>query len=111
VSLPEESKALLDAFESCTLAPSSFGHREHVHVAWAYLRLHPFAEAAMRFERSLKNFAETHGALAKIDLPLTWAYLGLIAETLRANDASFDALVARRPDLLERRLSRAARAS
>ncbi len=111
MELPEDTKKLLAAFEENTIAPSSFGHRQHVEVAWAYLRLYPFAEAAARFERSLLRFAEKNGALAKIDLPITWAYLGLVAETLRANDATFGALVARRPDLLERRLVRAARAS
>ena len=108
--LDATDRALVDGFERQTLQPASFRHREHLHVAWCYLRMLPFEEAAARFERHLVRYANAHGASSKIDLPLTWAYLGLVAEAIHADQrraASFDELLERHPDLLERRLSRA----
>ena len=106
-ALTEADASLVASFERGTLPPHEFRHREHLHLAWCYLRGRPFEEAAARFETSLIAYAERHGGAAKIDLPLTWAYLGLVKEALRVEDRSFGELLERRPDLLARRLSRA----
>ena len=53
---------IVRGFEECTLSPAAFRHREHLLVAWTYLRALPFAEAAARFATNVRLFADAHGA-------------------------------------------------
>ena len=93
---------LLEQFESLTLAPGAFGHREHLFVAWSYLRGAPFEEAAARFVINLKRFAAHAGAAHKFHATITWALLLLVAEAIdRSPQLEFEAWLAERPDLLE----------
>lgn len=95
---------LVARFESCALPPWAFGHREHLFVAWAYLRAQPFEEGAMRFVTQLKKFAAHHGATSKYHATITWTLLHVLAEAIDENPhADFDALLAARPDLLDAR--------
>jgi len=94
---------LLHGFEACTLPVAAFGHREHVRVAWLLLRAHPrFEDAAHRFCSGLRAFAAAHGKSTLYHETITWAYLALVHERLRATPAcdSFDAFAAEHPDLL-----------
>ena len=98
------SDDLVARFEACTLPPYAFGHREHLYVAWTYLRAAPFEDAAPRFVRNLKRFAARHGAQGKYHATVTWALLMLAAEALEEHPTlSFDALLAARPELLDAR--------
>ena len=98
------SDDLVARFEACTLPPYAFGHREHLRVAWTYLRAAPFEDAAPRFVRNLKRFAARHGAQGKYHATVTWALLMLVAEAIEELPTlSFDALVAARSELLEAR--------
>jgi hypothetical protein len=91
-------------FEACTLAPWAFGHREHLFVAWTYLRAAPFEEAAFRFVTNLKKFAAHHGGTEKFHATITWSLLQTLADAIDAHpNADFDALLALRPDLLDAR--------
>jgi hypothetical protein len=97
---------IVSAFEELTLPAASFRHREHLLVAWSYLRELPFAEAGARFARNLRRFARAHGAEAKYHETITWAYLSLLGERMHAGagfrspGASFDAFLAANPGLL-----------
>jgi N-formylglutamate deformylase len=93
-------------FEDTTLPPSAFGHREHVLVAWTYLRALPFHEASARFLAALRRYVTAHGAASKLDEELTLRYLRAIEERIRATPASpsFSAFAAAHPDLLRERL-------
>ncbi len=95
--------ALIEGVESATLPAGSFGHREHVRLAWLYLRRKPLLGALASVSRAIRGFAEHHGAPDKYHATITWAYGLVIFERLR--DAppgeSFDAFVARNPDLLQ----------
>jgi hypothetical protein len=94
---------LLRGFEACTLAPAAFGHREHVRVAWLLLRAHPrFEDAAQRFCAGLRAFAAAHGKASLYHETITWAYLALVHERMRAPPPceSFDAFAAEHPALL-----------
>ena len=42
---------LIDAFEACTLAPAQLPHREHVRLAWAYLRRETLPELPSKATR------------------------------------------------------------
>jgi hypothetical protein len=84
-----DDETLLDAFESCTLSPAALGHREHVRVAWLILRAHPrFEDGAHRFCAGLRRFAEAHGNAGLYHETITWAYLVLVNERMRAGRAA-----------------------
>jgi hypothetical protein len=100
---------VVERFESCALGPGAFGHREHLLVAWTYLRDAPFEDAAQRFARNLKRFASHHGAARKYHATITWAFLALLAEAMDESPSlDFDALVAMHPNLLDARAQLAA---
>jgi hypothetical protein len=95
---------LVERFEACTLPPYAFGHREHLFVAWTYLRAAPFEDAAPRFVKNLKRFAARHGATGRFHATVTWALLSLVAEAVDAHPTlSFEALLAARPELVDAR--------
>ncbi len=98
-----DTRELVARFESCALAPWAFGHREHLFVAWTYLRAAPFEEGACRFVSGLKKFAAHHGATQKFHATITWTLLQLIAEAVHedAANADFDAFLAAHPELLD----------
>ncbi len=89
------------SFEDCTLPNSAFHHRDHVRLAWVYLRRHPALEALARFTTGLRRFATFNGHPGLYHETITWAYLFLIHE--RMADAppqeTFEAFAARNPDL------------
>src|SRR5688572_5584085 len=94
---------LMEGFEARTLPPGSFGHREHVRLAWLYLRRHGRQEAGRRLLEGLQAFAARAGKPGKFDGPLTLAWLDAIAAAQRETAAgTFDSLVARHPHLLDR---------
>jgi hypothetical protein len=95
-----DDDAFLRAFESCTLRP--FRHRDHLRVAWLYLRAAPFEEAALRFVGGIKRFAAALGATTKYHETITWAYLALVAERMHDGRArSFDDFARGNADLFD----------
>jgi hypothetical protein len=100
--LMDANPDLIPAFEDCTLPPERFGHREHLFVAWSYLRTLPFAEAAARFAANVRHFADAHGAGAKYHETVTWAYMAILHERMHGSlDLGFDELLTKNPDLLD----------
>ena len=99
---PLDDATLVRRFEQLEIAPAEFRHREHVRLAFAMLQGEDFGEAALRFRRALKRFAEAVGAHGKYHETLTWAYLALVAQCMdeRPNASSLELLEAR-PDLLD----------
>ena len=88
-------------FESCALPNSAFHHRDHVRLAWIYLRSHPALAALARFTESLQRFAAFNGHPGLYHETITWAYLFLIHERMAdaPQEETFEAFVARNPDL------------
>jgi hypothetical protein len=100
-----DDATLVARFEALAIAPADFGHREHVRLAYAMLRGADFGDAALRFRRALRQFANAAGAPGKYHETLTWAYLAVIARRIAEDPAiatSLD-LVARHPDLVDHR--------
>jgi hypothetical protein len=97
-----DDRAFVEAFESCALGPHEFHHREHVRLAWIYLRAEPPARALARFAEGLKRFAAALGQAGLYHETITWAYLLLIRERMeRQGDApTFEAFAAANPDLM-----------
>src|SRR4051794_10847239 len=96
---------LFEGFDRGLLPAEAFGHREHVRVAFLYLRrAGDFALAASRFREALRRFTELNGVPHKFHETLTWAYLALVREAMDGQeDASSEEFVARCPDLLDHR--------
>ena len=96
---------LVAQFEALAIAPAEFRHRDHVRLAAAMLRGSDFGDAAVRFRRALRRFAEAAGVPDKFHETLTWAYLAVIARRMAEDPAatSSHALVTRHPDLVDHR--------
>jgi hypothetical protein len=94
------------SFEDCTLPNSAFHHRDHVRLAWIYLRREPALDALARFTASLRRFATFHGHPGLYHETITWAFLFLIHERMANTDEgagerdTWEEFAARNPDLL-----------
>jgi len=90
------------SFEDCTLPNSDFHHRDHVRLAWIYLRQYPPLDALARFTAGLQRFAAFHGHPGLYHETITWAYLFLIHERMADSPAGegWEEFAARHPDLV-----------
>jgi hypothetical protein len=89
----------VEAFEQCAI--SSFHHRDHVRLAWIYLRDLPPLDALARFTASLKRFAASNGRPELYHETITWAYLLLIHERMMRTPAGdFETFAEENSDLL-----------
>ena len=97
----DRNEGFLRAFEDATLPADRFHHRDHVWVAWRYLRERPLLEALTRFTESLQRFAAAHGHPGLYHETITWAYFFLIHERMVQADEgeTWEAFEARNPDL------------
>jgi hypothetical protein len=95
---------LVAGFETGLLPPERFGHREHLRLAWCYLRHFGREETERRLLAGLRAFAARAGKPDKFDAALTSAWVDVLAEASArpGSPATFDALIAARPDLLDR---------
>lgn len=98
---------LLDAstfvarFRDGTLGTDHFHHRDHVRMAWLYVREHGLEAAVTRFTADLRAFALAKGAPGLYHATITVAYLTLVAERLCVTpDAEWDTFAAAHADLL-----------
>lgn len=93
---------LVAGFEAGTIPPAAFGHREHVRLAWLYLRRHGRAGAEHRLLAGLRAFATAAGKPDKFNAPLTLAWVARIdaAAAALSPDHSFDDLLVHHPELL-----------
>jgi len=96
-----DDRDFVAAFESCALPSEGFHHRDHVRLAWLYLKELPPAQALTRFTEGLQRFAEAHGKPGLYHETITWAYLLLIRERMAraagdiaGMDGSFEELAA-----------------
>jgi hypothetical protein len=98
-----DDASLVARFEDCTLPASELGHREHVRLAWLYLREAPFETAAPRFCAGLRRFAASLGKADRYHETITWAYLALVNERLHAEGSppEFEAFARANPDLFD----------
>lgn len=89
-------KAIIQQFESGNV--SSFKHKDHIKLAWAYLHEYSTSQAIDKFSSALKAFAAKQGATDLYHETITWAYLLIIAERLNKDD-SWESFAAQNPDL------------
>lgn len=95
---------LVEAFERGEVNPAAFHHREHLYVAWCYLRELSVEDALARYVRHLKALTVKLGVPQKFHATITWAWLVALADAMeRAPGSAFDALLEANPSLLDAR--------
>lgn len=96
--------SLVLAFEAATLQPNHFHHREHLYVAWCYLRALGLGEATARYLLHLRALTLALGVPEKLDVELTRKYLHRLHAAMQSvpPGTAFEALLAAAPELWER---------
>ena len=72
----------LRAFEDLSFPADQFHHREHLRVAWLYLKSSDATRATERMSAGIRRFANHHGARAKYHHTLTLFWMRLVAVAL-----------------------------
>jgi hypothetical protein len=72
----------LRAFEDLSFPADQFHHREHIRVAWLYLKSSDATRAAERMAAGIRRFANHHGATQKYHHTLTLAWMRLVAAAM-----------------------------
>lgn len=91
----------LRAFEDLSFPADQFHHREHIRVAWLYLKCSDASRAAERMSASIRRFANHHSATQKYHHTLTLAWMRLVAASLveTPEDFSFEKFLAANSEL------------
>jgi hypothetical protein len=96
-----DSEALVKLLESGQPPDAGFHHREHVQVAWWYLRHYALPDALARFATALRRFADAQGKPGLYHETITTAFVLLINERLHDDrGAGWPAFAARNADLM-----------
>ena len=94
----------VEAFEACRLPNELFHHRDHLRLAWIYLRRYGEPQAAARIAESIRRYAAFHGKSDKYHETVTIAWLRLLSDSAGRfrSGASFEELLAVSPELLDK---------
>ncbi len=92
---------LLRAFEDLSFPADLFHHREHIRVAWLYLKSSDASRAAERMAEGIRRFANHQGATQKYHHTLTLAWMRLVAAALveTPEGFTFEQFMAPHPEL------------
>jgi len=96
----------LSAFEDLTFPVELFHHREHIRVAWLYLKSSDATRAAERMFIGIRRFANHHGATQKYHHTLTlfWMRLVAVAMVETQEGCSFEEFFATNSELGDKNL-------
>ena len=96
----------LRAFEDLSFPAERFHHREHIRVAWLYLKLSDATRASQRMSEGIRRFASHHGATQKYHHTLTLAWMRLVAAALVETPEAytFEQFLAAHPELEDTKL-------
>ena len=96
----------LRAFEDLSFPVQLFHHREHIRVAWLYLKSSDATRAAERMSTGIRRFANHHGATQKYHHTLTlfWMRLVAVAMVETPESGSFEEFFAANPELGDKNL-------
>ena len=91
---------LIAGFEAASIA--SFHHRDHVRVAWIYLKRLGLLEALAAVSRGLRRLAAAEGQQAKYHETVSWLYVFVIHERIASDggETSWEEFEKANPDLL-----------
>jgi len=103
-SLSDEQ--FIAAMEQRRVAGANFHHRDHVRLAWAYLRNCSSSEAEEKLALCIRSFAAHNGAPHKYHHTLTVAWVRIVAAAMRLTPAihAFEHFAAAHPCLFDTRL-------
>ena len=85
------------------LQDGAFGHRQHLHMTWSYLRRGE-PEGVLPF---LRHVAESHGESEKLNVTMTRFWVEVTAHAVATEGTGaddFDRLLERAPHLLDKQL-------
>ena len=96
----------LRAFEDLTFPVKLFHHREHIRVAWLYLKSSDATRAAERMSTGIRRFANHHGATQKYHHTLTLFWMRLVAVAMVETEegSTFEEFFAGNPELGDKKL-------
>ena len=95
----------LEVLDQIIRSRGGFGHREHLELAWTYLRVYPIAEAEPVMIEAIRHVARRHGAEGKYHETLTRAWLRFTAVHMQRWGAeSFEEFIERNSALLNGKL-------
>jgi len=95
----------LRAFEDLSFPADLFHHREHLRVAWLYLKSFDASRAAERMTAGIRRFASHQGTTQKYHHTLTLAWMRLVAAALvETPEATFEEIIAAHPELCHKNL-------
>jgi|SRR5580704_7195142 hypothetical protein len=88
------------AFERCEIPNEGFHHRDHIRLAWIYLKLYGPDEASSRIGEAIRNFAAHHGKSTLYHETVTVAWMRLIAQA--AHCETFSQVAGEFPEFLDK---------
>lgn len=92
---------LLTQFETLEIDPKTFGHAEHVQVAFEMLHKYNYLDACTKYMKVIDVLAKSVGAHDKLNITITFAFLSLIAERIYENkELEYVEFINKNPDLL-----------
>lgn len=93
----------LEAVETCVWPGKAFGHREHLRLAWLYLRRHGPQEGYRHIQDTIRRYATALGAAGKYHETMTWGWSALVYRALTETPhlESFGAFLEAHPELLD----------
>ncbi|HYL77202.1 MAG TPA: hypothetical protein VEU96_23510 [Bryobacteraceae bacterium] len=97
-------REFLSAFERCEIPNEQFRHRDHLRLAWIYLRLYGKPEAGTRIAEAIQRHAVHNGAPGKYHETMTLAWMELVYRAMRSlpDAAGFDEILDAFPHLLQK---------
>jgi hypothetical protein len=104
----ETDEEFLAAFEAAQIPKAAFHHREHVRLAWLYLRRHGPAEGTARMREGIRSFAASNGVPGLYHETLTTFWVLAVQAAHRADPEApdFESFALRHPELLDKALVR-----
>jgi hypothetical protein len=95
----------LEILDEIIRSRGGFGHREHLELAWSYLRRYPIEQAQGVMIAAIRHIGRRHGAEDQYHETITLAWLRFVAVHMQRWGAErFEQFIERNPDLLDRRL-------
>ncbi len=98
--------AFRQSFERCEIPNQAFRHRDHLRLAWIYVRQSGPEAAGMKVAQSIRRYAEHWGAGHRYHETLSRAWVRIVALAISEAPAAtgFDDVVAAQPHLLDKTL-------
>jgi hypothetical protein len=94
-------KSFLEPLEDLLKSDMTFGHRQHVALAWQYLQLTDQLTAENWMRDAIQHVAFKHGAADKYHETITIAWIRLVGTHVRTSGLdNFDEFIAQNSDLL-----------